>query len=161
MFKLAVTIKPDFIPLVKYYNSHKKWEEYPFIQAWYQFLFQNSMYYLNGAQIYFEEFMSSELTDNVFVVTHPNRMFLQGFVDFVITIIGETPPLITSETDEYKKDMCIATMKCFLHDVKFDMLKFATWYLTLDQTHINNMRKDEKLLLATLGYDNIYRTFFN
>ena len=91
MFKLAVPIKPDFIPLVQHYHSHKKWEEYPFIQAWYQHLFQHSLYYLNGAHIYFEDFASSELVDNnVFKVTHPNMSFIQGFVDFVVPFIGES-----------------------------------------------------------------------
>lgn len=166
MFKLVVNIKPRYIQLVQNYQKNKKWEELQCFTTWYQHLFRESMYYLNGAHIYFDDFTSSELTGYQFTAMHPNIDFIQSFICLVLSEIGSSPPVVTSEIeekkiDEYKMNMCLSTIKCFLHDVKFDMLKFATWYLTLDQAHINSMKKDEKLITATLNYANSYKTFFS
>lgn len=166
MFKLVVNIKHHYVPLVQKYKETKIWEQLPFITEWYHNLFSASMYYLNGAHIYFEEFIEFDLTGCLLTVKHPNKNFLQMFANIVLLEIGDSTYIITTELEEKKLEeckmnMCISTLKCFLNDVKFDMLKFATWYLSLDKAHIISMKKDDNVLLATLNYDNSYKRFFS
>lgn len=163
MYKLVCKINPNYTPLITQYIQKHTWEEYAFILKWREFMFSKGMYYLNGAHVYFDEFKTMSLKDDILTATHPSKEFIEGFNMHVLSYIGSGhKPSITIDNtiDEYKKEMCFAALKCQVNGLNFNLHKFLHWYSLLDPAHIKNMQKDPSIIMATLAYDNGYKSFF-
>lgn len=162
-YKLECKINPNYTHLITQYIQKHTWEEYAFILKWREFMFSKGMYYLNGAHVYFDEFKTISLKDDIMTATHPSKEFLEGFNTYVIPYIGYgyKPSITVDDTlDNYQKDMCFTALTCHVHGLQFDLQKFLQWYSLLDPAHIKNMQKDPALIRATLDYDLGYRSFF-
>ena len=164
MYKLVCKINPNYTPLITQYIQKHTWEEYAFILKWREFMFSKGMYYLNGAHVYFDEFKTMSLKDDILTATHPNKEFIEGFNMHVLSYIGlgyqQSTITIDDTMDNYKKEMCFTALTCQVNGLHFDLPKFLQWYSLLDPAHIKNMQKDPALIIATLGFDLGYRSFF-